>query len=165
MDISNKNEITKECIRLEEDCSYSSKGHYENANIWSKIHLILGIPIVVISAFLGVYASQNYDWKEYILILVAILAALQTFLKADEKNIRHKNSGDKFKCIKDASRILRTIEINQLNEQELITKLNQLRKEYDSLNQLSLQINTLAYKKARKGIKEGQAHHSIDEDK
>ncbi|WXT99477.1 MAG: hypothetical protein Ctma_0176 [Catillopecten margaritatus gill symbiont] len=113
--------IKQECIRIEEDALYSSKGHYNASNFWSKVHYGIGLPMVVLSAWTGLDVF-NYEsrWAGYLAIIVATLASLQTFIKSDDKSLQHKNSGDEFNGLKNEVRRLREIKTDAIEESQLI---------------------------------------------
>ncbi len=157
-------DIKKECLRIEEDAIHSSKGHYNASDYFGKIHYFIGIPMAIVSAWAGVDVfNNNADLAGYLALLVATLAALQTFLNANDKAVRHKNSGDEFSTLKNQTRLLREVEINTLPEQDTIEQIKLLSLKRDELNRISLQIPKYAFNKAKKGIDEGQADYSADE--
>lgn len=162
----NLENIKKECLRIEEDAIHSSKGHYNASDFLKKIHYGIGIPTVILSAWAGVDVfNNNANLAGYLTFLATALATLQTFINADNKAIKHKNSGDEFNSLKNQTRIMREIEINTLSEKEIIEKIKSLSKRCDGLNKISLQIPKHAFKKAKKGIDEGQANYLADKGK
>ena len=58
-----KAKIIDEAKRIEEDCLYSAKGHFEAASKWQKIHRYLGLPAVVLAALSGVSALTQFDFQ------------------------------------------------------------------------------------------------------
>ena len=85
-------------------------GHYEAGRRYDRLHLLLGIPAIIISAIVGtaVFASLATDkHNPVVTILVgllsvaaAVLASLQTFLKYSELAERHKLAGARFADLK-----------------------------------------------------------------
>ena len=47
-----KQGITKELLRVEEDCIYSSKSHFNSSDFFRKLYYLLGIPLVIVTAVL-----------------------------------------------------------------------------------------------------------------
>ncbi|MBA5249072.1 MAG: SLATT domain-containing protein [Gammaproteobacteria bacterium] len=157
--------IKKECLRIEEDAVYSAKGHYNASDFFKKVHYFIGIPMVFFSAWAGVDVfNNNANYAGYLAFFTATLAALQTFISPDDKAVKHKNSGDEFNSLKNNTRMLREIEINILPEKKRLEKIRSLSNKRDELNKISLQIPKYAFKKAKKGIDEGQAEYLADKE-
>ena len=92
--------IIEEAKRIENDASYSAKGHYEAAGYWTRFHLMIGIPTVVLSAIAGASALAQFDNHSiiagFLAIIVAALTAVATFLNPNEKANSHQNVGNKY---------------------------------------------------------------------
>lgn len=85
-------------------------GHYEVGRRYDRLHLLLGIPAIIVSAIVGtaVFASLAAE-KQYVVVTIlvgllsvvaAVLASLQTFLKYSELAERHKLAGARFADLK-----------------------------------------------------------------
>ena len=164
MSNSIKEKIIEEAKKIEEDSLYSSKGQYEAANSWSKVHLIIGIPTVILAAIAGASALSQFDNHNIIAgilaIIVAALSALSTFLNPNQKANSHHNAGIKYNSLKTRTRIFHEIDCNSdLSIKDLTEKLQELVKERDTLNQESPQISRRAYERAKKGIQAGEANY------
>ncbi len=165
-----KAKIVDEAKRIEEDCLYSAKGHFEAANKWRNIHRYLGLPAVVLAALSGVSALTQFSYHEiitaFMAIVVAALTAIITFLNPNEKTCSHQDAGNKYNSLRNRVRIFREIDI--VNESS-IDKLTKILKEFsclrNELNQNSLQIPREAYEKARKGVEEGEAEYEVDKNR
>lgn len=157
--------IKKECLRIEEDAIHSAKGHYNASNSFKNVHYWIGVPTVIFSAWAGVDVfSNNANYAGYLALLVTTLAVLQTFINADDKAVKHKNSGNEFNSLKNQTRLMREVEINKLTEIEAVEKIKLLSSKRDELNKISLQIPNRSFKKAKKGIDDGQANYSADKE-
>lgn len=85
-------------------------GHYQDAGRLKRLHLLLGIPVVVLSAIVGtgVFASLaeenlSVSWRIMLgltSILAAALASLQTFLNYAEQSARHLDAATKLSALK-----------------------------------------------------------------
>lgn len=156
-------QIKKECRRIEEDAMHSSKGHYNDYEIWSKIHYAIGLPMVVFSAWTGLdIFTQNSGYAGYLALIVTALASLQTFVKADDKSIQHKNSADELNNLKNEVRRLGEIKSEILPEEKLAEELEIIAEKYSQIIKVSLPISNYAFKKAKKGIDEGQSQYLAD---
>ena len=160
--------IIKEAKRIEEDSLYSAKGHFVAANFWTNFHLWIGVPTAIVSAIAGVSALSQFDNHNIIAgtlaIIVAALVAVTTFLNPNEKADSHRNVGNTYNSLRNKARIFCEIDSCRENsDQEIIRHLKELAKQRDELNQNSPQIPRWAFKKARKGIEEGEADYKVDE--
>ena len=89
-----KGKITSEAKRIEEDCLFSSKGHFETAQRWTGFHFWIGIPTAVGAAVAGALAFSNCPIFSGILsLLVTASAAVITFVNPNEKAAAHHKAG------------------------------------------------------------------------
>src|SRR5689334_13047069 len=90
-------EIIIEAKRLEETTLYSMKGHHCAARGWSRRHLWLGLPSVIISAIVGAaafsQAAKDYWWLGLIggilSTAVSVLVGITTFLNPNDRENAH----------------------------------------------------------------------------
>ncbi len=163
-----KENMIKEARRIEEDSLYSAKGHFVAANFWTNFHLWIGVPTAILAAIAGASALSQFDNHNIIAgilaIVVTALTAVTTFLNPNEKANSHRNAGNKYNSLRNKARIFCEIDsCGEDSDQELTKQLKELAKQRDGLNQNSPQIPIRAYKKARKGIEEGEADYKVDE--
>jgi hypothetical protein len=149
--------IVEEAKRIENDTSYSAKGHYEAAEYWTRFHLMIGIPTAILSAVAGASALAQFDNHSiiagFLAIVVTTLTAVATFLNPNEKANSHQNVGNKYNALRNKVRVFCNIDSSvESSAQELIKQLKELAKQRDELNQDSLPVSTWAYKKAQKVI-------------
>lgn len=155
--LSTKHEITEEAKALEETLWYSSEEHYEDAKWWINIHFFLGIPSAVFSAIAGASALAQFDYHNIIAgvlaIIVAVLAALSTFLNPSARANTHQISGDKLNALRYAVRIFYNIDVPlAISELDLAKQLKEFFKQRDELNLSSPPLSERAYKKAKNTI-------------
>lgn len=162
-----KAEIIKEAQRIEEALLYSSKGHFAASHSWSRFHLWIGIPTVIISAAAGAAALSQFDPHHIIAgvcsILVAILSSVMTFLNPNQRVSAHFSAGNNYDSLMSKVRRFWTIECWQEDSDLVLTqRLELFCEQRDKLNQHSPQIPRLSYREARRGIVEGEAQFAID---
>lgn len=159
-----KDAIRAELERIEEDCIHSGKAQFNAGVRWSRYHLWLGIPSVILSAAAGAAFFQDYPQIAGAMSsVVAVLTALSTFLKPSERASSHKSSGDQYLTLRNDARVLRTIKLDgACDEAAAITNLDEITKRRNELNQASAQASRRDFEQARKGIDEGEADHRID---
>jgi len=92
-----------------------------------------------------------------------VLTAITTFLNPKEKSNTHLVSGNNYDSLLSRVRIFWTIDCWRENSEEILTlKLKELSEERERLNRECPQVSKRAYKKARKGIQEGEANYKVD---
>lgn len=156
--------LSDELERIEEDCIHSGKAHFNAHDRWAKYHYWLGIPSVILSSVAGLAFIKDYpDVGGGISAAVAILTALSTFLKPNERASTHKNAGDQYLALRNDARIFRAIKLaHSCDTQSAIDGLTELSKRRNELNQASPQFAGRDFRKARDGINAGEAQHQVD---
>lgn len=158
--------MVQEIQRIEEDCTYSCKGHFNAAEDWKRWNLILGLPAAVVTAIAGATAfSDQAFWAGILASIGTALTATLTFLKPSDHASTHKSYGDQFLSLRNAARIFREIELVSTTEQDiqaLKKRLLELSVKKDELNQTAPVIPRKAYELARKDIEEQRHQHAVD---
>ena len=162
-----KEEVIREAKRIEESLLYSSKGHFAASHFWSKFHLWVGVPMVILSGVAGASALSKFDSGGTIAgllsIVVVTLSSVMTFLNPNEKANAHLSAGNQYDALMNKVRMFWSIECwRNESDDVLAEKLAHLSDQKDKLNQDSPQIPRRAYNKARKGIQGGEAEYRVD---
>lgn len=163
-----KKRLSDEAERIEEDAEHSSKGHYNAAGPWQAAHLLLGVLSAILSAVAaGVAAQKGADLTTVVVgvsLAAGALTATVTFLKPNEQSDRHRRAGDRYLDVKNRARFCRTVEMEATSatEPKLIESLRAIQVDLASARTAAPLIPEWAYRKARKGIAEGQAKHRVD---
>jgi hypothetical protein len=144
-----KEEVIKEAKRIEETVLYSSKGHFVSANFWSRFHLAIGLPMVILSGLAGAAALTKFDPNHFVAgslsIVVASLSAVATFLNPNESVSSHQEAGNKYDSLMNMVRIFRVIDCWREESDEVLTeRVKRFSEERDELNGKSPQIGRLA---------------------
>ena len=156
--------ITKELLRMEEDCTYSGKSHFNASARWLKMNYYLGVPAIALSPLAGIAYTEGFSKIAWTMsAAVAALTALMTFLRPSELSSKHKTSGDQYLSLRNDARVFREIQLLHLeDEQTAINSLAGLTKRRNELNQASPQFSNRDFRKARIGITKGEAQHKVD---
>lgn len=159
-----KQEIIKEAKRLEECACYSAKGHYNASKRYARYNYRLGLIIIILSSLAAGVSMFFEDSKLIIIcsILNTIISSVLTFCKYNEKSISHFGSANNYSSLEINLRYFYNIGINCVDECEAAQNLQKYIKERDKLNRESLIIDEIDYKKAKKGIENGEADFKID---
>ncbi|WP_292039728.1 MULTISPECIES: SLATT domain-containing protein [unclassified Brevundimonas] len=163
-DASMKAKICSELLRIEEDCTHSGKAHFNAADRWNCYHMGFGIPAVILSALASTaFFNDIPEVAGWFAAAVAILTALQTFLKPSERAAAHKASGDQYLGLRNDARVFREVRLDHIcDDQAAIDGLDEFSKRRRELNMASMQFGNSDFKKAKKGIDAGEALHAID---
>jgi hypothetical protein len=157
------NEIEKECIRIEEDCNYSSKGHFEASACWKRIHLWIGIPSAIMAGVAGVSAfEENTLLAGVLAILVAAMGAVSTFLNPSNKASEYYSSASSYLELRNRVRRFRNIEVTGMDSEEAKERILAYGQQKDDLSSSTPQIPEWAFKKARDNIEDGQTNYVAD---
>ncbi|USI29667.1 SLATT domain-containing protein [Alteromonas macleodii] len=167
MEQSLHNKIFKECARIEEDSEHSFKAHYNAAEFWANINLILGLPAALLGAVAG--GTSATDGSQAMVTGTAFLATAlitcMTFLKPSEKADAHKNAGNLYQSLRNQTRLFREIELdNDIADIDAKKRLSSFSSRRDELNASMPAIPRKAYEKAKKDIDEGRAQYKADKE-
>lgn len=167
MDADLKSKIINECKRIEEDTEHSCKAHYNAAEFWSNLNLLLGLPAALLGAIAG--GTSAADGAQATVTATAFLATAfvtcLTFLKPGEKSDAHKNAGNLYQALRNTTRFFREIEINDaLPDMDAKKKLKAFVDRRDELNSTMPTIPRAAYEKAKKDIDAGRAKYVVDKE-
>jgi hypothetical protein len=156
--------LATEARRIEEDATYSAKGHFEAAKRWTAWHYRIGLPTALLAAIAGVSAISEHELTATILaFLVAASSAVSTFLKPSEQATPHRDAGNAFKALQNDARFFREIDCSAaLSPEELRARLEFLNTRRNDLIAKSPQIPRRAFEDARKGIEQGEAAYAVD---
>lgn len=161
-----KTSLGAEADRIEEDALNSMKGHFNDGSFWAKIHMLLGVPSVILAAWAGIEALSNTPKITALLALAAAaLTAVNTFLKPQSTAQQHKSSGREYNKLKNRARYFRESQLLFLDEKDATKTLEELIEVRDQLNTISPDISRRSYEKATKDINEGRAVYRTDKGK
>ncbi len=163
-----KEEVIKESQRMEEALQLTSKGHFATSHFWNNFHLWIGIPMVVLSAIAGASAFAEFDTHKIVAgiisIIVVALSSIITFLNPNQKSSAHLNAGNNYDSLLNKIRIFWSIDCwRDESEQVLTERLKYFSEQKDKLNQSCPQVPHWAYKKAKRGIADGEASYKVDQ--
>lgn len=156
--------VIDESRRIEEDAIHSAKGHFEAARVWRLWHWWIGIPTTVIAAAASVTALNDFTIVSGVLaLLVAITSALFTFVNPNAKADKHLKAGNAYKALHNDTRIFHRVQCQEgLPVADLRGSLKELNDLRNSLNMDSPPIPRLAFNRAKRGIKAGEAAYAVD---
>lgn len=158
--------LRREAERLEEDATYSSKGHFNAEDTWVRRNYWLGVPATLLGAIAGATLIKSQpEWATVFTLLASLLTGLMTFLKPNERAAMHRAAAGQFLALRNEARFFREIELLQSDRlEELPKRLKALSAIRNELNLKSPSIPRQAFVAARKGIEEGEAIHKVDKE-
>lgn len=159
-----KDEIIKEAQRLCENCLTTSKGHFIEARFWQNLHLWIGVPTVILAGIVGTLAFADVRQLAGILsMVVVVLTSITTFLNPKEQANSHLTAGNNYDSLMTKVRIFWSIDCWREDSDNILTeRLKTYSEERDRLNRDCPQPFKWTYKKAKKGIEEGEAEYFVD---
>lgn len=162
-----KTKVRDELERIEEDCVHSGKSHFNAGDRWGRYHFWLGVPAVTLSALASTaFFAEQPMVGGLLAATVAVLTALQTFLKPSERSSAHKAAGDQYLALRNDSRVFREIRLDTVcDDQAALDGLDEFTKRRREMNLSSPQFSRRDFEHARKGIEEGEASHAVDKER
>ena len=158
--------LKKEARRIEEDCTYSSKGHYNAAEKSGRRHLIVSVLAASFAAAASGFAFNNIPWLAGILAIISTsLTAVLTLLKHSECAENHKAVAGQYLALKNQTRMFREIDLEETGFSDTTKRrLSELADKRDELNQASPTINREHYELAKTDIVAGFSKHQTDKE-
>ncbi|GAB1233505.1 hypothetical protein UT4_19730 [Ferrigenium sp. UT4] len=158
--------LRREAERLEEDATYSSKGHFNAEDTWVRRNYWLGVPATALGAIAGATLIKSQpELASAFMLLASLLTGLMTFLKPNERAAMHRAAAGQFLALRNDARFFREVELLQVDRLgEMPEKLKALSAVRNELNQKSPSIPRRAFVAARRGIEEGEATHKVDKE-
>jgi hypothetical protein len=161
-----RHEVIKEAKRIEESTLLSAKGHFAAAHLWGSCNLIFGVGISVLSAVAAAFTfSSTWPVAVGVLsLLVVVMSAVVTFLNPNDRATKHLNAGNSYEAISSRARMFWSIDCwtDGVDSRATTDQLKQLSGDRSRLNLESPQISPWAYRRAKKGIAEGEAAYEVD---
>ena len=115
-------------------------GHYQAAKYYRRLHLILGIPVIILTTFIGtsltfmtVSTQKSYLGAliSSLSIVAAILAGLQTFLRFAEHAQRHHVAAVKYGELRREIQELLSFRLEDVDE--IKESMEKIRRKWDLL--------------------------------
>jgi len=156
--------LKREAQRIEEDATYSSKGHFNAEDRWLRRNYWLGVPSTLLSVIAGAALIKSHpDLATGFTLFASLLTGLMTFLKPNERAALHRAAAGQYLALKNNVRFFREIELLKITQLDNLQKqLKVLSEIRNDLNLKSPSIPRRAFLDARKGIEEGEALHKTD---
>ncbi len=152
------------------DVTYSGRSHQALGTKWDGIDRWIGVPAVVLSAFLaggaGVTAILGADsWITATLALVAAgLTAARSFLRPDEEADLHGLKGDRFISLRNDALLFQDVDLrSDASDAELTTALKELNDRRKDLRESPPRhIPRKVYEKTKRSIASGESSYEDD---
>lgn len=157
--------LKDELSRIEESATYSAQGQFETAKAWRAANNWLGGLAAVAATIAGsaALASESLRVLAGVLSLIAAaIGAVITTATPAAKAQLSTESGNKYLSLQAQSRQARDVYANQQEQETANRKLKQLTERQEEINSASPLIPKWAYKRAQKGINEGDQRYSVD---
>ncbi len=164
-----KDAIRQEANKVHEAVMYSSQGQFEQAKLWNKRYLFLGIPSSGIAAIAGVAGLATTIGKTPVAImalLAAFLSGIMTTLNYSKKIDQAHATANAYLALQQDTRIFIDVDLGELPVDEAREILAKLVARQQEINGTALIPSVKAYKKAKSNIKSGgQTYKAIKKKK
>ena len=169
------NNTTERLRRIKVDALYGKKKHFNAADRNEKNHDKIGIPLFIINIVTGsilfyVITDGATNWIKYVPLALAVISAIlsgfQTFFNFQKRVEGHRRIGNKYLSImKKCDRLQGYIADKVITNEELISKIENLANEIDSINNEAeiYPTNSSDYKQAKQGIENGEEEYTEKE--
>jgi hypothetical protein len=151
-----RTELSKEAERIEEDSTFSGKGHYNAVSRWRWGHRLLGTVSATGSAFAAIAVLKQWGagWAIGAAAVSTLASLVHTTLRPSEEADRHQRAADRYLAIKNRARIYRTIELlaPDASSEQLIEEIKLMSEDVALVGSGAPVIPRHAYKKAKRDI-------------
>lgn len=156
--------LRNEAARIVEDTEHSAKRHFNSCDIWSVLHYALGIPATIAAAAASTAIVKDAPTVAQLLgLAAALLAALMTFLKPNDRAAQHKNIGNQYLALRNDARMFSELDLlKSIDDSKKSEKLDRLAQRRNELNSSAPSTSRWAFEKTRKGIADGETIYKID---
>ena len=155
-------QILIELDKLRVDCMIGKKKHYNARDRYSRRHTQLGVAVVVVTSIMGtsVFASLSENAllgariiTGVLVVVVAVLAGLQTFFNFEKRSLAHKATADQYLTLmKKAQRLTAFYKDGTASAEDLKGELEAMSKEIENIQRTEPETSPGDYEKARKGV-------------
>lgn len=144
-----------------ERASRIQTAHYESAAILSRRHYQVGVPAIVLATIVGSSVFSALDkggstWTKIAVgaasILAAVLTAVQTFLRHDERAEKHRAAGVSYGGMK--RKLEQHVAYPPATAERMVELLEQIRTEWDGLNRECPTIPKRVWDRVKKKLDE-----------
>jgi hypothetical protein len=161
----NRDEITKEAARIEENATYGAETQFEYSKRWRRVDRILAGIAAVGAGVSGIGSLAELfgpTTAGVIALLSAAVGAVAASLNAPQTKERAAGAANAYKALQQNARVLKNIDLQTLTDEEARTQLQQLIDRQQELNATSEVPSSKAWKKARKQVESGSQAHEVD---
>jgi len=157
--------IADELSRVAEAASHSSQTQFSSAKFWRGLNLALGVPAAVLAAIAGTTVladTSNAKTGAVIALIAAALTAVMTTLNAAQRAEQSRVSANAYLALVGDARILRTIDLAELERDEARKRLAALVERRNTINETAPVPAFLAYLLGRRNIEKGRQRYEVD---
>lgn len=163
-----KKAIHKEARRIYEATMFSAQGQFEQAKIWSRRSLGLGVPASAIGAVAGVAGLATTIGKEMVAIaaiIAAALTAIVTTLNYSKRIDQAHSNANAYLALQQDTRVFIDVDLRTMNESEAREVLAKLVARQQEINGTALIPSKQAYKRGKANIVKGGQDYQADKEK
>lgn len=166
--MAGKDKIREEAERVQEAAKYSSQGQFEQAKIWNKRSLCIGVPASGLAAIAGVAGLATTVGRipaALMSLIAAFLSASMTTLNYSRKIDQAHSSANSYLALQQDARIFIKVDLPVTNESEARELLAKLVARQQEINSTAPIPSEKARKRAKANIDGGGQTYAIDSSK
>jgi hypothetical protein len=162
-----KQQLVKECRRMEEDVLYTEKGHFSAARRLRGVHLTLGIIAATGAVIAGARAFSSGAGSKFAGVAgltAALVTAVSTFAKPQELAESHQTVGTRYSALRGRLRRFRELTLLQDEGEPGAPQaaLEALADQKAELDTAGPGVPRYAYIGARRSIEAGESDYAED---
>jgi hypothetical protein len=163
--ISQRDEVIRESLRIEEDATYASQAQYESAKSWQLIGWSLGVPAAALAAVAGITGLASTSGRVPAAIIALAAAALGGVLAALEPNKKAEHrraTGVAYDEVRVALRQFRLIEVLSMADPQATTRLGEVSGQKQKIDKIAALPSNRQFGRAVKNLERGRLTHAVD---
>lgn len=160
-----RNEIVAELRRVEEAVMYSAQSQFSSGKYWRGLNLMLGIPAATAAAVAGATGLADTVAPQTVAVIALVAAALtavMTTLNAAQRAEQSHGAANAYLALQNDVRILRTIGLSGLEQDEAHQRLTELVERRNAINETAPVPAFLAYQLGKRNILKGRQQYEVD---
>jgi hypothetical protein len=160
-----KNGIAQELERIEESTDHSAQTQFTSTKFWRGVHLTLGAAAAIGAGVAGTSALADLMGTTatgVAALAAAAMGAILTTLDPSQRAERAHVSANTYLALRDDARIMRSVDLSNMGDDEAKTQLQALSERRADANMAAPVPALFAYRLGSRNIRKGRTKHEVD---
>lgn len=157
--------MVDELKRIEEATTHSSQTQFSSAKFWRSLNFALGVPSAALAAVAGttvLAGAASPHTGAVVALIAAALTAVMTTVNASQRAEQSRVSANAYLALRGDARILRTIDLAELERDEARERLAALVERRNAINETAPVPAFFAYLLGRRNIQKERHIYEVD---